>query len=145
MNLRREDLTQIRLSNRHVRLPLREAPCGLPRERAWSLLLFWLDEGNGFPRGSFVRGCLGFSPVGETGEGFVFDLTPSPSPSRRGGRAATKLVTLYFIEGCGVIGKDIFGERCVEGNLGHVAIGVRASDGRIFAQHAIRWDWNFPN
>lgn len=33
-NMRR-DLTQIKVIDRRVGLPLREAPCGLPRERAW--------------------------------------------------------------------------------------------------------------
>jgi len=43
------DLTPIVTIDQRVRLPLREAPCGLPGERAWSRFLFFADEGDGFP------------------------------------------------------------------------------------------------
>ena len=43
------DLTPIVTIDRRVRLPLCEAPCGLPRERAGSRFLFLADEGGGFP------------------------------------------------------------------------------------------------
>jgi hypothetical protein len=46
-------------NDRHVHLPLREAPCGLQMEGVWCRFLFLVDEGDGL----FEKG-LGFSPLG---------------------------------------------------------------------------------
>ena len=78
MNLRREDLTQIRLSNRQDGLSLSQGRGHGVGFWSWLMRVMVLQVK------AWVQVGLGFSPLGETGEGFVFDLTPSPSPKRRG-------------------------------------------------------------
>ena len=63
------------IDRRVVRLPLCEAPCGLPRERAWSRILFCVMDELGFNSEFCLKSVLASPPaiapfrVGGDGEG----------------------------------------------------------------------------